>query len=156
MSLILVILLQEAKLTVDETLAGPYSLVVGLQCGKDGACYAKGSLYRQTEGSQINLTFTANETGLAFNGSCSNVILQDVSVYGLNVSLDTCPTCNVVSSTTKANCTVKEVNGVIKIEDLQLELCGPDGGTIEWRINTKECKTQLYAVERQTTERPDK
>jgi hypothetical protein len=130
-------------MTVNETLTGPYSLVVGLQCGENDACFASGNLYRQTEGSQINITFTANERGLAFNGSCSNLILQDVSVYGLNGSLDTCATCNDVIPITKANCTVKEESGVIKIDGLQLDLCVPNGGTIEWKINNEECKTQL-------------
>jgi hypothetical protein len=129
----MVLLLQKANMTVDKTLAGPYKLVVGLQCAEDGSCSANGSLYRHLQDSQINVTFTANETGLAFNGSCSDLILQDVSVYGMTASLNTCI---IVSPNDGAKCKVKEENGVIEIKDLQLDLCIPEGGVIEWKIDT--------------------
>lgn len=126
---------QKANMTVDKTLAGPYKLVVGLQCAEDGSCSANGSLYRHLQDSQINVTFTANETGLAFNGSCSDLILQDVSVYGLKMTASL-NTCIIVSPNDGANCTAKEENGVIEINDLQLDLCIPEGGVIEWKIDT--------------------
>jgi hypothetical protein len=116
--------------------------VIALRCLEDGSCSASGNLYRDLKDSQINVTFTANETGLAFSGSCSNVILQDVSVYGLQVTASL-NTCVIVSPDTQANCTVKEENGVIEIYDLQRDLCISEGGVIEWKIDTEGSKTEL-------------
>jgi hypothetical protein len=136
MILILNLLLQKAELTVDKTLEGPYNLVVGLRCSQNGTCSANGNLYRDFQGSHINVTFTANEKELAFIGSCSNLTLQDVSVYGLEVKAYW-NNCTVVSSKTGASCSVTEEDGVIEISNLILDLCLPEGGKIEWKINTE-------------------
>jgi hypothetical protein len=133
--LMLVILLQKANLTVDKTLAGPYYLVVGLLCGEDDICSANGSLYRETEGSQINLTFTANETELAFSGSCPSCILEGVLVYGLRNSTTKCV---VYSGNIGSSCTVKEENGVIEINGLQFNLSNSENFTIKWTLETEE------------------
>jgi hypothetical protein len=129
-SLILVILLQKAKLTVNETLTGPYNLVVGLQFKENGTFYASGSLYRD---SHINITFTASETGLVINGFCSDCTLQNVSVYGLNASMTNCI---IVSPVNGATCTETEENGVIEINNLELDLSKCENYAIEWELQT--------------------
>jgi hypothetical protein len=133
--LILVILLQKPKPTVDKTLAGPYNLVVGLQCIEDGNCSANGVLYRDSEDPQIGITFTANETTLVINGLCPNCTLQNVSVYGLRASMTNCA---IVTADIGANCTVKEEKGVIEINDLELDISDSKNYTIEWGFGTEE------------------
>lgn len=153
MPLILVILLQKANLTVDKTLAGSYNLVVGLRCRKGGACSASGSLYRVSEDSQIDLNFTANETGLVINGFCPSCILKNVSVYGLR---DPVISCTIVSPNIGAKCTVKEEKGVIEISDLQLDISNSENCTIKWDIRTKEPETEQPVTEDSKTDQPAK
>jgi alpha-glucosidase (family GH31 glycosyl hydrolase) len=128
---------QEAKLTVDGTLAGPYNLVVGLRY-KDGTCFASGNLYAGSEDSPNNITFTANETELVVNGFCSNCILQNVKIYGLR---DTMTSCTIVMPNNGAICTVKEEKGVIEINGLPTELSNSENFTIKWEFQTKDAAT---------------
>jgi len=130
-------MLQEAKLTVDGTLAGPYNLVVGLRY-KDGTCFASGNLYAGSEDSPNNITFTANETELVVNGFCSNCILQNVKIYGLR---DTMTSCTIVMPNNGAICTVKEEKGVIEINGLPTELSNSENFTIKWEFQTKDAAT---------------
>jgi hypothetical protein len=134
MPLMLVILLQKVEMTVDKTLAGAYNLAVGLRCTEDGDCSASGSLYIDSEGSQTNLTFTANETRLFINSSCSKCILQNVSVYGLKDSIETCI---IVSPYEDSKCIVKEEKGVIEISDLKLDLSTSENNIIQWSFNAE-------------------
>jgi hypothetical protein len=97
----------------------------------------------------INITFTANKTALAFNGSCSGFTLQGVSVYGLPASTKGC---SVVNSNAGVQCTVKEEDGVIEINNLQLNCCNQEGDTIVgWEIHTEEFTDEPQTTERQTT-----
>lgn len=121
---------QTANLTVDETLANPYTLVVGLRCEEDGNCSANGSLYKVSEGLERNITFTANEDKLDINGFCSNCILQKVLVYGLGDTMTKC----VIVTPNGANCSFKEEKGVIEIYDLQLDLSNSGIFTIDWEL----------------------
>jgi hypothetical protein len=132
-------MLQKADLTVNNTLAGAYNLVVGLRCTVGDACFASGSLYIDSEDSQTNLTFAANETRLVINGSCSKCNLQNVSVYGLRESTTIC---TIVSPHEEKNCTVKEENGVIEISDLNLNLSNYENYTIEWGFETEQPTTE--------------
>ena len=138
-TLIMVILLQKADLTVDKTLAGPYNLVVGLRCSEDGTCSASGSLYKGSEAPQNKLTFTAFETVLIINGSCSSCILQNVSVYGLRAPMTSC---TIVTANNGAKCIVKEEKGVIEINGLQLDLSNLENFTIEWEFETEDLESE--------------
>ncbi|PNF28753.1 hypothetical protein B7P43_G07783, partial [Cryptotermes secundus] len=122
---------QKAQPTVEATLAGSYSLVVGLNCREDGACNAAGDLYVN---SNITFNFHANESGLDFQSNCTNPsssILQNISVYGLNVTA-----CFRVSvgPNTEASCTVTEENQVLEITNLELDLCNATAGRIQWEV----------------------
>lgn len=134
---VLVILLQKAQLTVDKTLPGPYDLVAGLLCGEDGICSARVRLYRDSE--YLNFTVTANETAVVIEGSCSECTVGTLWVYGRRFSS---MKHTIVSPKIGANCTVKERNGVLEINDLQLDLSNSKNFYMELKLETKEPTTE--------------
>jgi hypothetical protein len=139
--------LQKAKPTVKETLAGPYNLVVGFNCREDGDCNASGDLYVD---SNIIFNFDANETGLTFQSNCTNpsYILQNISVYGLKVTA-----CLNISfgTNTEASCVVTEGNQVLEIMNLQIDLCNHMVGQIRWEItNIPEVTTSATETSTKT------
>jgi hypothetical protein len=156
---VLVVLLQKAKPTVKETLSGPYNLVVGLKCHEDGMCSAIGELHMDNH---IEFTFNASGCGLDFHIACNNTssstTLQNVTVYGLNMTA-----CLAISADkNEASCTVIEGNQVLEIRDLQLDLCSNGGMQIEWgsyqcsALTTTELETTASETSESGTSEPER
>jgi hypothetical protein len=153
MLIILVALLQKAKPTVNETLSGPYNLVVGLNCDKDGTCSASGNL---TVDSHTKFAFNASEHELHFQSDCINTtsspILENITVYGLNVTA-----CLNISTdhSTGARCNVIEENQVLEIKNLQLDLCSTENGQIQWEVTDIPQSTTIGSTTSAPTTEPE-
>ncbi|KAJ4441055.1 hypothetical protein ANN_10905, partial [Periplaneta americana] len=134
-----IIPVQEPKVIVRETLSSPYTLLVALKCTVSNRCDASGSLYVDSD---LDFSFTATEQGVEIQSSCndstSSPILDAVTVYGLDGI--GCDSVNIVNGSAMP-CFLKDQ--VLKITDMNLQLCNREGIIMEWNLTNIPESTTL-------------